>query len=146
MRPIPVWISSNTSAAPVRSQASRAAWSSSSERTLMPVSPWIGSSSTAAASSSTASASTSGSLGTTTKPGTSGANGACFDSCGVADSAPYVRPWNPSSSTMIFPTGLALRASLIAASLASAPELARNTLPCSELSDRRAESSSAGWV
>ena len=89
VRPIPVWISSNTSAAPVRSHASRAARSSSSDSTLIPVSPWIGSSSTAAAvSSSTAASSASGSLGTTTKPGTSGANGACLDSCGVADSAP----------------------------------------------------------
>ena len=32
---------------------------------------------------------------TATKPGTSGANGACLDSCGVADSEPYVRPWKP---------------------------------------------------
>ena len=54
----------------------------------MPVSPWIGSSSTAAVPESTAADSASGSLGTTTKPGTSGANGACLDSCGVADSAP----------------------------------------------------------
>ena len=35
--------------------------------------------------------------GTTRKPGTSGANGACLDSCGVADSAPIVRPWKPPS-------------------------------------------------
>ena len=97
-------------------------------------------------SSSTALESASGSLGTTTNPGTSGANGACFDSCGVADSAPYVRPWNASWSTTIFPPGRALRVSLIAASVASAPELARNTLPFRELSAKRAESSSAGWV
>ena len=85
---MPVWISSKISAAPVRSQASRAAVSSSSARTWIPVSPWTGSSSTAAVSWSTAAASAWGSLGTTTNPGTSGANGACLDSCGVADSAP----------------------------------------------------------
>jgi len=85
---MPVWTSSNTSAAPLRSQAARAAVSSSSERTLTPVSPWIGSSSTAAVCSPTAASSAAGSRGTGTKPGTSGANGACLDSWNVADSAP----------------------------------------------------------
>ena len=32
------------------------------------------------------------SRGAAAKPGTSGANGTCFDSCGVAERAPIVRP------------------------------------------------------
>ena len=69
---------------------------------------------------------------TATKPGTSGANGACLASCGVADSAPYVRPWKPRCTETIVPPGLALRASFSAASSASVPELAKWTLPPSE--------------
>ncbi len=88
VRPMPVWISSNTSAAPTRSHAARAVCSSSSGRTCTPVSPWIGSSSTAAVPPCTAASSAAGSGATTTNPGTSGANGACLDSCGVALSAP----------------------------------------------------------
>ena len=70
-------------------------------------------------------------------PGTSGANGACMDSSGVADSAPYVRPWNAPWNTTTSPRGRALRTSLIAASFASAPEFVKNTTPPSELSVRR---------
>ena len=77
-----------TSAAPTRSQASRAASSVASESAWTPVSPWIGSSSTAAVPAWTAASIASGVGSTTTKPGTSGANGACLDSCGVADSEP----------------------------------------------------------
>ena len=65
---------------------------------------------------------------TASKPGTSGANGACLVSCGVADSAPNVRPWKPPCSTTKRPPGRRLRASLSAASLASAPELAEEHL------------------
>ena len=83
---------------------------------------------------------------TTSKPGTSGANGACFVSCGVADSAPIVRPWKPPSTTTKPPPGLRFRASLIAHSLASAPELQKNTLPPSERSERRRASRIAGSV
>ena len=58
-------------------------------------------------------ASASGSLrGTTRKPGTSGANGACFVSCGVADSAPMVRPWKPPSITTNSPPRRALAGEL----------------------------------
>src|SRR5579875_1314422 len=146
VRPIPVWISSKISAAPTRSQASRAAASSSLESGSTPDSPWIGSSSTAAVRSPTAAASAAGSFSATTKPGTSGANGACLDSWGVADSAPKVRPWKASRRTTISPPGRARRASLIAASFASAPELQRNTLPPSELRASAAESLSAGSV
>ncbi len=129
VRPMPHWTSSNTSAAPCSSHASRAARSVSSLSTFTPDSPWIGSSSTAAVSESTAPAIASGVGSTARKPGTSGANGACFDSCGVADSAPYVRPWKAPYTTTTSPPGWALRTSLIAASLASAPELQKYTLP-----------------
>ena len=75
----------------------------------MPDSPWIGSSRTAAVSAVTAAASAAASFrGTTLKPGTSGANGACFDSCGVADSAPIVRPWKPPSMHHELAAGAAL--------------------------------------
>ena len=83
---------------------------------------------------------------TATKPGTSGAKGACLDSCGVADSEPYVRPWNPRCTETMVPCGLALRATLIAASLASVPELAKCTLPPSEDSASRWARRSPGSV
>jgi hypothetical protein len=88
VRPMPVWISSNTSAAPTASHASRAARISSSPIGCTPDSPSTGSISTAAVPSSTAERTASGSRAIGLKPGTSGANGACLDSCGVADSAP----------------------------------------------------------
>ena len=75
--------------------------------------------------------------GTTRKPGTSGANGACFDSWGVAERAPIVRPWKPPSITTNSPPVRRLRASLSAHSIASAPELQRNTRPPSERSASR---------
>ena len=81
---------------------------------------------------------------TARKPGTSGANGACLDSCGVALNAPYVRPWNPFSATTRSPRGRCLRTSLIAASLASAPELQKNTLSPNERSHSRAASVTFG--
>ena len=146
VRPIPHWISSKTSAAPTWSHAARAALSSSSERGHTPVSPCTGSSRTAAVRSVTAARRAPGSLGTTTNPGTRGANGACLVSCGVADSAPYVRPWNPPSTTTTSPPGRARRTSLIAASTASAPELVKNTLPPSDRSDSRRASRITGSV
>ena len=45
---------------------------------------------------------------TATKPGTSGAKGACLDSCGVADSEPYVRPWKPRCTETMVPPRLGL--------------------------------------
>jgi len=129
VRPIPHWTSSKISAAPCSSQAARAAASSSFESTCTPPSPWIGSSSTAAVRSDTAASSSCGSGATVRKPGTSGANGACLASCGVADSAPKVRPWKAPWRTTTSPPARALRASFNAASTASAPELQKNTLP-----------------
>ena len=83
---------------------------------------------------------------TATKPGTSGANGACLDSCGVALSAPYVRPWNARWATTMSPPRLALRASFSAASTASAPEFVKNTRPPSELCASRSASFAIGAV
>ena len=102
--------------------------------------------STAAVSPVTTSSSTGFSRGTTRKPGTSGANGCCLPSCGVADSAPIVRPWKPPERTTISPPRRRLRASLIAHSMASAPEFVKNTLPPSERSDSRRASRIAGSV
>ena len=83
---------------------------------------------------------------TASKPGTSGANGACLLSCGVAESAPNVRPWKPPWSTTKRPPGRRLRASFRAASLASAPELQKNTLPPSERAVSRSASRVIGSV
>jgi hypothetical protein len=67
-------------------------------------------------------------------------------SCGVADSDPYVRPWKARRTETIVPPGLALRATLSAASTASVPELAKWTLPPSDDSARRAASRIPGSV
>ncbi len=113
----------------------------------MPDSPWIGSSSTAAVSPSTASAiAAPSSRATTEKPGTSGANGACLASCGVADSAPIVRPWKPPSITTKLPPARWRRASLSAHSTASVPELQRNALPPSDPAVNRSASRIPGSV
>src|SRR3954470_4378276 len=147
VRPMPHWISSNTSSAPWRSQASRAAASTSCSTGWMPDSPWMTSQITAAVSSLTAAARAAGSSrGTASKPGTSGAKGACLASCGVADSAPIVRPWKPPSSTTKPPPARWRRHSLSAHSTASAPELQRKTLPPSERSASRCASLMPGSV
>src|SRR4051794_8800546 len=139
---MPVWTSSKISSAPAASHASRVARSTSSGTTCTPLSPRMGSTITAAVFSSTASGSAS--IGTARNPGTSGANGACLLSWGVALSAPYVRPWKPPWTETISPPGRRLRASFSAASLASAPELEKKTPPPSERSTSRAASRSPG--
>ena len=147
VRPMPHWISSKISIAPCSSQAVRAAASVASARGWMPPSPCTGSIRTAAVFWSTAAASASASSwGTTLKPGTSGANGACLASCGVADSAPMVRPWKPRSMTTNSPPGRLRRASLIAHSIASVPELQKNALPPRPRSDSRPASRMDGSV
>ena len=147
VRPMPHWTSSMISRAPCSSQAVRAVRSISRESGWMPDSPWITSRITAAVLSSTACPSASGSSrGTTLNPGTSGAKGACFSSWGVAESEPIVRPWKPPSSTTKSPPCRRLRASLIAHSFASVPELQRNARPPSELSTSRFASRIAGSV
>jgi hypothetical protein len=77
-----------------------------------------------------------------------GANGACLASCGVAESAPYVRPWNAPRTETTSPPCFALRAHLIAASTASAPEFVKKTLVPSprELRARRPASATIGSV
>ena len=87
VRPIPAWTSSRTSAAPCSSQAWRAKASTSSGTGRMPPSPCTGSMITAAVSGPIASPSASTVGATVVKPGTSGANGACFSSWPVAESA-----------------------------------------------------------
>ena len=76
------------------------------------------------------------SRGDRAKPGTSGANGACLASCGVAESAPSVRPWKARSRTTISRPSTPRRAraagELDRASFASAPELQKKTRPPSE--------------
>ena len=146
MRPSPHWISSKMSAAPTASHASRAAASTSWGSGQMPPSPCTGSIRTAAVRSFTAAVIASAVGSTAMNPGTSGANGACLASCGVALSAPMVRPWNARCATTMSPPRLALRASLSAASTASAPEFVKNTRPPSELSARRSASRAIGSV
>ena len=101
----------------------------------MPPSPWIGSTNTAttfllcAATWRTASRSFSG---TRTKPCTSGSKPACTLRLAVADSVASERPWKAFSMTMIAGSATPrswpyLRATLIAASFASSPELQKNT-------------------
>ena len=75
-------------------------------------------------------------------PGTSGSNAARFAGWPVTESAPSVRPWNEFSSATIPVLPVALRAYLIAASIASAPELQKNA--CAP--PKRSESSSASRV
>ena len=101
---------------------------------------------TAAVRSFTISSNSGSSRRTVTNPGTSGANGSCLVSCGVADSAPRVRPWNAPLRTTMSPPRRRLRASLIAHSMASAPEFVKKTFPPSERSDRRRASRIAGSV
>ena len=70
--------------------------------------------------------------GTYLKPGTIGSKPAWYFGCAVAVSAAYVRPWKPPSMVMIVDRPAAwpwTRASLMAASLASAPLLQKNALP-----------------
>ena len=62
-------------------------------------------------------------------PGSSGSNAARFAGWPVAASAPVVRPWKEPSSATIPGLPVALRAYLIAASFASAPELQKNAVP-----------------
>ena len=83
---MPVWTSSNTSSAPAASHAVRIEAKSEASIRFTPDSPWTGSIRTAAVFGPTACGISS--AGTARKPGTSGANGACLASCGVALNAP----------------------------------------------------------
>ena len=57
-----------------------------------------------------------------------------------------MRPWKPPWTTTTSPPGFALRTTLSAASLASAPELPNRTLPPSEDSESRSASAAIGAV
>lgn len=96
---------------------------------MAPFSPWIGSRKTAAVSVVTAARSASMSPnGTWVASGSSGRNGSCLADWAVSVSAPMVRPWKEpwSETTWLRPVS---RPILKAASLASAPELQKNTRP-----------------
>ena len=143
-RPMPVWISSIHSRVPVREVISRAAARYPSGAGITPDSPWTGSMTTAATVSSTADSRAPASpKGTNvTSPG-SGSKGFRYFSVCVTASAPMVRPWkDPSIATRrVRPVR---RLTLNAASLASAPELARKTLPPPAASERRSASRICG--
>ena len=79
-------------------------------------------------------------------PGTSGPKPSHFPGCPVAESAPSVRPWNPPSSATIRVRPVALRATLSAASFASAPELQKNAWAPPIRSERSPASRSIGSV
>ena len=115
----------------------------------MPPSPWIGSTMTAAVWLSMARSTARRSLnGTYLNPPGSGSKPWWYFSCAVAVTVASVRPWKPPRIVMMSPRSLApcslahLRASLIADSLASAPELEKKTRSANEWS----QSSLASWV
>ena len=94
VRPMPVWISSRISSAPASSQICRAAARYPSGATMMPPSPWIGSSKTAATVPSTAAARASTSpKGTRPNSGISGSKGSRKAARPLADRANPVWPW-----------------------------------------------------
>ncbi len=78
--------------------------------------------------------------GTYLNPPGSGSNPWWYFSCAVAVTVARVRPWNPPRIVMMSPRSLApcslahLRASLIAVSFASAPELEKKTRSAKEWS------------
>ena len=125
LRPTPVCTSSRISSAPCSSASARACASISGGSGCTPPSPCTGSSRIAAVSAPTCSS-------PNFAPGTSGSNAARFAGWPVTESAPSVRPWNEPSSATISVLPVALRAHLIAASFASAPELQKKRLRTAE--------------
>lgn len=99
--------------------------------TMTPPSPWIGSTMTPQVFSVTSSSMAEMSLKSPyLNPGSMGANGFWYFGFGVADKAPIVRPWKEflkETTSCFVPEGSrtlpTLRANLMAASLASVPEL-----------------------
>jgi hypothetical protein len=79
-------------------------------------------------------------------PSRSGSKAARFAGWPVTLSAPAVRPWNEPSSATTPGLPVALRAYLIAASIASAPELQKNARAPPNRSDSRSASSAIGVV
>ena len=138
IRPMPHCTSSKSSRMSFSSQSARTCFRYSRSAGRMPPSPCTGSRTTAQVLSLTAFFSASISLnGTCRKPGISGSKPLRYFARPVAASVARVRPWNELSIEMISlrPEALPiLRASLNIPSLASAPELAKNTTPSKQFS------------
>src|SRR6266849_6328784 len=119
---------------------------------MTPISPMIGSSITATVCSVVAALIASRSLyGTCTKPSGSGLKGSEYLGWPPAVIVAIVRPWNEPIEVMIWNAPFLLRtphlrAILIAASFASAPELPKKTRAGKDSSTRRCASSTCGWV
>mmetsp|Transcript_27890 Transcript_27890/g.93858 ORF Transcript_27890/g.93858 Transcript_27890/m.93858 type:complete len:232 (-) Transcript_27890:391-1086(-) len=140
VRPTPACTSSNMSSAPRLSQSARRCWKNLASPTLTPPSPCTGSISTAATLSCLANAASSDSMSLYAKWSKRSLSfqqpsGPWYLGCAVAEIVAMVRPWNEPSA--VSTTGLdalrffsvaTLSASLIAASLASAPELQKKAL------------------
>src|SRR5512134_163303 len=143
VRPIPVWISSTTRRTPFWRQSRSASLRYPGGCIRTPLSPWRGSTRKAQARSVSAlSRAAMSPNGTVTNPGSIGSNPLWKSGCPVAESPPYVRPWNDPSSTTNsclppFPRSADhFRASLIAASFASVPLLQKKTFPPMVASER----------
>src|SRR5271166_1364225 len=98
--------------------------------TTTPASPWIGSRTNAAkdlAASLRCSDSTSP-YGTNSVLGSNDPNPSLQKAFDIKDSAPQVRPWKPPAAHRIPGRPVYARANLIAASMPSLPELAKNAL------------------
>ncbi|OEI70208.1 Uncharacterized protein Cus16_0834 [Curtobacterium sp. ER1/6] len=153
VRPTPVWISSRTNSAPCSSVSRRAVCRKPSGRSTTPASPLIGSTMSAATVSSIAASSASTVESMCSTPGTIGRKSSCSAGLPVSASAPIVRPWKPCLSArmrVLRPSApLFRRASLKAASFASAPELPKYTRPAAPapvMRLSRSASSSCGGV
>ena len=149
MRPTPVCTSSTARSAPTSRAISAAARTNSASSGITPPSPSTGSSRIAASSppGATAASSDSTSFGRANEiPGTSGPKPSHFAGWPVAERAPSVLPWKPPSSATIRGRPVAFRATLSAASFASAPELQKNACAPPARSERSAASRSIGSV
>src|SRR5581483_7793368 len=147
VRPTPVCTSSKTSSAPSSSASVLAACRNSGAAGRTPPSPCTGSSRIRPVSGRAAATSDSTSFSSAKEtPGTSGSKAVRFSGWPVAESEPSVRPWKEPASATIPGRPVALRAYLIAASTASAPELQKNERPPPKRSDSFSASSSTSSV
>ncbi len=153
VRPQPVCTSSRISSSPCASHSARSPRRKPGSAGITPASPWIGSSITATVASPIARRTESRSFNLAFgKPGTCGANSVSQPGLPLADIVARVRPWNASTKVTISCAPPLwrrphLRASLIAPSFASAPELAKNTRssgPC-RVSSAASRSAGALW-
>ena len=149
-RPTPHWISSKISTAPALSQAFRAASRNATEQSRAPVSPCTGSTITAATSLSTIAVIAAASLkGTLTDSGIPARRApASYFAPSVTARHAAVRPCHPPATETMVCRPVTFRASPSAFSLASAPELQKNTLdrsPGQRSAMRSASRSRSGW-